>query len=118
MDGKFIPGSKPGTTFYIELADGASSALDTMKSMTELPRDFSKLRILVAKNFAEESFFMFVAGAVPAILVMIMAACWVIKTGLHDQKNQEASDRKILGQQVLIGCSVLLALWVFICAFG
>ena len=116
IDGQFIPGSRPGTTFYIKLSDGTSNLLDG--NSAELPRDFSKLRILVTKSFSEESFFVFIAGAVPAILVMIIAGGLVVQNGLHDQKDQVATARKIVVKRLSIGASVLLALWVSICLFG
>jgi hypothetical protein len=117
-DSHFIAGSKPDTTFYIELNQGKSTGLSTILNGPSKPLDLGKMRILVAKDFSEQVLFLFISGAVPAILLMGIAGGWLIQHQLYDQKDQLSQARKKVMTQVLVICSVLLALWIAICVLG
>ncbi|HEY9756620.1 MAG TPA: tetratricopeptide repeat protein [Oculatellaceae cyanobacterium] len=115
--GQFIQGSKPGQTFYIELNEGKSNIPDEQK-VAALPRDFSKITLYLAPSLSEQSLFTCIAGAVPGLLVMVIAACLVMQHGMQEQKDKETVIRRRTVGQTLIVASILLAGWVLICVLG
>jgi tetratricopeptide (TPR) repeat protein len=117
-DSHFIAGSKPDTTFYIELNQGKSTALSTIINGPSKPLDLAKMRILVAKDFSEQMLFLFISGAVPALLLMGIGGGWFIQHQLYEEKDQLSQTRKKFMTQVLVICSVLLAGWIAVCALG
>ncbi len=118
VDNHFIAGSKPGSTFYIELNQGKSSELSTIINGPSKPLDLAKMRILIAKDFSEQTLFLLISGAVPALLVMGIGGGWFIQHQLYEEKDALSQTRKKVVTQVLIVCSVLLAIWVAVCALG
>jgi tetratricopeptide (TPR) repeat protein len=117
-DSHFIAGSKPDTSFYIELNQGKSTGLSTIINGPSKPLDLAKMRILVAKDFSEQMLFLFVSGAIPAILLMGIGGGWLIQHQLYEEKDQLSQTRKKFMTQVLVICSVLLAVWIAVCALG
>ena len=117
-DGHFIQGNKPGSTFYIELNQGKSSELTDMLNMPSKPLDLGKTRILVAKDFSEQMFFLFLSGAIPALFLMAIGGGWFIQHQLYEDNDQLSQIRKKVVTQVLVVSSALLALWIAICALG
>ena len=117
-DSHFIAGSKPDTSFYIELNQGKSTGLSTIINGPSKPLELTKMRILVAKDFSEQMLFLFVSGAIPAILLMGIGGGWLIQHQLYEEKDQLSQTRKRFMTQVLVICSVLLAVWIAVCALG
>jgi tetratricopeptide (TPR) repeat protein len=115
--GQFIPGSKSGQTFYIELNEGKSNIPDEQK-VASLPRDFSAMTLYLAPSFAEQSLFTCIAGAIPGLLVMVIAGCLVIQHGMQEQKEKEVMIRRRAVGQVLIVATVILAAWILMCVLG
>ena len=118
LDSHFIAGSKPGSTFYIELNQGKSAELSNILNGPSKPLDLGKMRIFVAKDFSEQMLFLLISGAIPALLLMGIGGGWFIQHQLYEEKDQLSQTRKKVVTQILGVCSVLLALWIAICALG